>query len=110
MQLTNYYDHPDHQLYMVFQFYVELHANAFEDMLIEEGITYERHLDVEGPRPRHLFGIHKRFESRAMHCNNMIHARYREKFIPNAWARWIMLIVTFGAVALAMTGYFLRKL
>jgi len=109
MQLTNYYDHPEHQLYVVFQFYEAVHADEFEQMIIVEQIEFERYFDQEGKRPRHLFGIHKRYNQKAMHCNNMLHAKHRMKFIPNAWLRYVVLIVTLGMLIVALVGYFLSR-
>jgi len=109
MQLTNYYDHPEHQLYVVFQFYLVEHADEFGSMLAVENIEFERHYDEGGKQPRHLFGIHKRYNKRAMHCNNMLHAKHRQKFISNPWLRYVVLAITLGAVALGLAGYFLQK-
>ena len=105
MQITNYYDHPSDNRYMVYQFYVPEHADAFEAMLVEKNIQFERFLDEEGERPRILFGVHKTHKTRSNHANFIVHAKYRSPFIPNVVLRYSVLIITIFMIAMAIIGY-----
>lgn len=105
MQLTNYYDHPSDNRYMVYQFYESEHADAFEAMLVADKVVFERFLDEEEERPRILFGVHKTHKKRSNHANFMVHAKYRSPFIPNVILRYSVLIITIVMIAMAVIGY-----
>jgi hypothetical protein len=95
---------------MVYQFYYSEHADAFEEMLNERKIKFERFHDEEGEAPRILFGVHKTHLKSANNANFLVHARFRKPFISNKWLKYLLLVVTFGAILLALIGYFKRPL
>lgn len=103
MNLTNYFDHPGDNRYIVFQFALEDHADHFENLLKEADVIYERHWDEEVEKT--LFGINKRYRKEASRCNFLTHAAYRKPFIGNAWFKWSILLVTAGILILGIIGY-----
>jgi len=104
LNLTNYYDHPSDNRYVVYQFYVEEHAAFFQELLDTAGVPYERHEDHESERYRILFGVSKRFNREAVRSNFLVHARYRSKFISNNALRWVVLLLVAAGLALAVAG------
>jgi len=78
MRWTNYFIHPGDNRYYVFTFHEDGHADDFEAMLVTENISFERHQEDE----QWLFGIARSHFQRALHCNQLVHAKYRTKFIP----------------------------
>lgn len=104
LRITNYFVHPGDTRYMVFVFKQDIYADYFEDLLEEENITYERHLDEE--ETEILFGVHKRFQRKALNANFLTHAKFRKPFINNGLVKYLLLIITFGVIILAIVGYF----
>lgn len=105
MRLTNYYEHPGDNRYYVFEFANDELANEFEQHLNTREVGFERHFDAEESR-NILFGVKRDHLRDAMWCNNMVYARHRERFIPNGFLRWFLLLVTAGFIGLAIIGYF----
>lgn len=103
MNLTNYKEHPADTRYYVFTYYVTQYADEFEELLNEKEIGFERHFDEEDGVI--LFGIKKTFLKEALWCNSIVHGRHRKPMIPNSVVRWTLLLVTGGAIILAILGY-----
>ncbi|MDG1260436.1 MAG: hypothetical protein P8H59_11630 [Flavobacteriales bacterium] len=109
MRLTNNYEHAGDNRYMVYEFYLDEHADEFQAMLEEKNIVFQRFKDEDQEDPPTLFGIEKTYLKEATWCNNMIHSKYRKPMIPNAIMRWGLLIITAVLISLAVIGYLKTK-
>jgi hypothetical protein len=109
MRLTNNYEHAGDNRFMVYEYYLEEHADEFEQMLQVEGIVFERFKEEEDDDAPHLFGIEKTYKKQATWCNNMMHAKYRNPMIPNVYLRWALLVITTVAITFAIVGYLKAK-
>lgn len=109
MKLTNYYEHKGDSRYMVYEFYVDERADHFEKLLIERRVEYERFFDEDASPPVVLFGVNKRFQTQGNESNFLTHAHFRSPMIRNKFARYALLIITIGMVALALYGYFVTR-
>ncbi len=103
LRITNYFVHPVDNRYMVFVFRQKLYADYFEELLKKENITFERHFEEQDREI--LFGVHKRFQRKALNANFLTHAKFRKPFISNRLVKYSLLIITFGMIALAIVGY-----
>ena len=102
MRWTNYFIHPGDNRYYVFSFREDEHANDFEQRLNNAQIPFERHReDTEW-----LFGVARAYFKQALNANHLVYAQYRTKFIPVRGLRNAMLVVTLGAIVLALIGFF----
>ena len=113
MRWTNYFTHPGDNRYYVFAFGEELHANAFEKRLNDLGIDHERHLETaEGHstgRNEWLFGVHRDYFKKALEANHLVHAEFRDKFIPVSGVRWSLLIGTLAVILFALAGAWTQR-
>ena len=105
LNFTNFRDHPTERKYMVFFFTDSKMAHYFEELLVENNISYERATEDEGVVKRYLFGVLKRDFEIVHKFNNVAIGKYRQPFIPTAGLRWLLLIVMMVSIALAIAGY-----
>jgi hypothetical protein len=106
LDFTNYRDHPTVKGYHVYFFKLLQQAEFFEILLRANGIPYERYDELENPaQPRFLFAIARHFESRVRPLNFEAIGKYRQKFIPLASVRWLIIILGLGMLLLAVLGY-----
>lgn len=103
---TNYREHPTQKDYQIFHFTRADQAGFFENLLVEHKIEFERHDDQQERGMVYYFGIKKSMFSEVEKLNNMAIGQYRDKFIPNAGFRWIVLAIGLTAIILAFVGYF----
>jgi hypothetical protein len=102
MRWTNYFIHPGDNRYYVFSFGEEEHADAFQARLNNASTPFERHFEDE----EWLFGVHRDYFKKALNSNHLVYAQYRTKFIPVRGLRNAMLLITLGALILAIIGFF----
>jgi len=103
LNLQNHREHPSNPHYLVYFFSKKASADYFEELLISRNIHYERAIE-EGGGERHLFGIKKIDESRVEKLNYEALGRHRDKFIPSAIFRYVILGVTLILLLLAIIG------
>jgi len=115
MRWTNYFTHPGDNRYYVFAFSEDEHADAFQKRLNDAGVEHERHQELlekttkrGSNKSEWLFGVHRQYFKQALDANHLVHAQYREKFIPSAGLRWGMLIGTLAVLLLALAGAFVQ--
>lgn len=107
LNLVNYKDFPGDSRYRVFFFKTREEADTFEEHLRKKDIWYERSLDNESEIPRYLFGVHKDDFNLAQKANFLTNAQYRKPFLPKNAFRYLLLVITLGAIVLAIIGYHL---
>jgi hypothetical protein len=108
IKYANFEPHERQRNFTVFYFYAKDHADYFEALLLEEGIPFERGFGKDMLR-RHLFGIHRKYQSKAEELNDEVGNYYRKPFLGEKSFRNFVLIFTLSAIILALLGYFLRK-
>ncbi len=101
---SNFEDHERQRQYVVFYFYAKEHADYFEALLIEADIPYERGSGKDLLR-RHLFGIHKSHQETAEELNDETGNMFRKPFLADDVMRKMVLIITLGALAIALFGW-----
>lgn len=100
VNFTNYFDHPQDNRYVVFRFQKESWRAHFEQQITQANVPFEiMEESDEHDRNWTYYGIHKDYKEQAFKANNMTSARFRQKFIPNTWFRWG--VVLFGLLATA---------
>lgn len=104
MNITNYDDHPNNNSYKVFSFANLEQGAYFQQLLEKENIPFEYFLDEEGRVKKMLFGVHKEHFKRALNCNFLSYAKYRERFIPR-WIGVTILFVTLSIISLALYNF-----
>ena len=102
---TNYRDHPEQREYLVVLFYIEEQADFFESLLKQEGLFYERDREEEDDKTTYYFAVKRQDRKRVLYLNNVTIGKFRERFIPSFWLRWIVFIVSAVVVTLAIWGY-----
>lgn len=116
MRWTNYFIHPGDNRYYVFAFRLDEHADDFQQRLNDAGIEHERHQEsselnsMESTKQGEwLFGVHRQYFKQALDANHLVHAKYRDKFIPSSGLRWGLLIGTLAIILLALTGAWIQR-
>lgn len=105
-RLTNYYDHPTNPSYTVFHYFQIEQATTFEEHLTIEKISFEKHIDEDGPRVIYLYAVSNIHRKKAVRLNFLTIGKYREKFIPFRWMRWAVYLLALGMIILALIGYY----
>lgn len=106
LDFTNYRDHPTHKDFLVFHYKRADQAGFFENLLIEHKVEYERFDDLDKAGEKiYYFGIRRSFFKEVEKLNNITIGQYRDKFIPQAAVRWVVVVVGLAAMAIAVLGY-----
>lgn len=103
LHIENYRVHPTNNRYYVFNYRDKQQADYFEQLLKEKNISYERDI-LEGDNVKYVFGIKKQDMSVARKLNYLAVGKYREKFIPNKYFRWVVITLFLGGLLLAIAG------
>lgn len=109
LNLVNYKEFPGDNRYRVFYFDTEAEGDVFEQFLKEKSVWYERSVDNEGNKTRHLFGVHKDDFDQAQKANFLTKAKFRKPFMPDNVFRYVLMIVAFGTLLLGIVGYYLSN-
>ncbi len=103
----NFEVHEQQRNFTVFYFYAKDTADYFESLLIEHDVPYERGTAKDLIK-RHLFGIHKSYQTLAEKLNDETGNMFRKPFLSDNSIRFTVLLVTLIGILLALMGYFLR--
>ena len=104
MKLTNYYEHPSDNRYLVFEFRSEEKAVHFENQLTEASIPFEKHIERDQD-VLIFYGVSKQFDKSSMRANFITHGAFRKPLINNRLAKYALLLFTLFMVILAIIGY-----
>ena len=107
--LVNYVKHPSNPSYIVFRFADVERANSFEQVLAENDIWFEKGEEEKRNKPYYLFGIHKNDYKRVEKLNYLVEAKHKKPFIPFKALRYVVMVVSFGLLTLAILGYCARQ-
>lgn len=102
-QFGNFQEHPTNHNIQVYFFQEKAHAEHFEKLLNEQHISFETQFDPE--EGKHYYGIHKRDDKTARKLNYLVSAKFRKPFISNTPAKYLLLVISLGAIALGIIGY-----
>lgn len=104
IDLTNYREHPTHKNYTVFFYDSREQAAYFESLLQANNIWFES--DAEGGEDgKYFVAVKKLDENKVLKLNNLAIGKYRNKFIPNAFLRWFVIVISIAVLGLAVIGY-----
>jgi len=105
VNLTNFYDHPGDNRFLVFKFFDEKVAEEFKSLLDEQAINYETDQSYNEANNLALFvAVNKSDREKATKANYLAFGKYRKPMIPNKILRYGFLIVVFLMIALAIVG------
>lgn len=107
--LVNYVRHPENKDYIVFRFPDKERADSFQIALEEQSIWFERDSEMKRTRLFHLIGIHKNDFKKVEKLNYLVEAKHKKKLISFAPLRYIILLISFAAMTLAIMGYCERQ-
>lgn len=108
LSLINFQDHPTNRNKKVFFFRDENHALYFEKLLIEQNINFEKQIDSEGDN-RIYYGVMINDFEQVKTLNYLTIGKFRKKFIPDAFFRYFLILVSILVVSLGIIGYFLSN-
>jgi len=107
--ITNSFEHPTRPGYMVFKFRDIERVKLFENYLKSEKIWFEKGEEKLNDTLFYFFGVKNNDFSKANKLNYIVTAHFRNKFIPNKYYRWGLIIITFGLITMAIIGYLESK-
>ncbi len=105
LNLTNFDDHPEDPLWMVFRFPDQRQASEFIAGLNTADIPFET--DPHGGPP-FLVGVKQRHREQAVRVNYTVIGRYRSRFMADGLLRWSVLILVGLLVLVAIIGAVLQ--
>lgn len=94
---------------MVYEYHKKTHADYFQQLLEDRNVEFERYLDTESEQQRILFGIEKRYQRESNKSNYLTHAKFRRPFIKSKFWGFLLVLVTFLIIALAVVGYIMTR-
>lgn len=106
--LINFQDHPTNRNKKVFHFSIEEHALYFEALLIKNSLQFEKQIDEEGDQ-RIYYGVHIGDFEEAKKLNYLTIGNFRKPFIPDAFFRYFLIIISIIIVGLSIIGFILSN-
>ncbi len=88
LNLTNFDEHPEDPLWLVFRFKERGIALEFMDGLKAATIPFE---EDQNDGPPHLVGVKTQYREVAVRINYTVTGRHREPFIADRLIRWVLL-------------------
>jgi len=104
----NFQEHPTNRNVKVFYYTKLEHANHFESLLIEQFIKFEKQVDTDGDQ-RIYYGIHISHFNDAKRLNYLTIGKFRSKFIPDTFFRYLLIGISILVVGLSILGAFLAE-
>lgn len=108
ISFINFQDHPTNRNLKVFYFKDEEHASYFEELLNEKQIKFEKQIDEEGDN-RIYYGIHITHFETVKTLNYLTLGKFRSKFIPDVFFRYLLIFGSILIVGLAIAGAILSN-
>ncbi len=99
LNITNFDDHPQDPLWMVFRFQERRIAQDFIGALAEASIPFE---EDPASGPPFLVGVKQRYRHEAVRANYAVLGKYRTPFIADGVLRWGL--IAFVVVLLVIAG------
>lgn len=106
--LQNYQDHPTNRNKKVFYFKDEKQAQFFENMLVESKLDFEKQIDTEGDQTIY-YGLKKSDYKAAQKLNFITIGAFRKPFIPDAFFRYFLIVISLFILGLAILGAILSN-
>jgi len=103
--LVNYTKHPTNNDYVVYRFADEHRAKSFEEEVITQGIGFEKDTEERKSTTFFLYAIHKNDFKKTSKINLLVEAKHKKPLIPSAIFRYTLMIISFGALTLAIVGF-----
>ncbi len=103
LSTINFQDHPTNRNMEVFFFKQAIHADYFENLLNENKLFYEKQIDTEGDKTIY-FGVKKTDFKEVKRLNYLTIGHFRKPFIPDAFFRYFVIIISVIILSLAIAG------
>jgi hypothetical protein len=101
--LINFQDHPTNTGKKVFFFKDRHQALHFENLLLEKKIVFEKQIDTEGDQTIY-FGVKISDFKETKQLNYLTLGHFRKPFIPDRFARVLLIVFSLLVIALAIAG------
>ncbi len=101
---TNKLAHPTNQFKVVYRFFDKNQAETFTTYLVDEQVEFEAQVDEDDARKPTYFGVAKTLEKKVDRLNYLAIGKHRDKFIPTAPMRWIVIAISAVIMILAVLG------
>ena len=101
---TNKLNHPSNRSKVVYRYFNRSQAEYFTELLVDNDIDFEVQIDEEDERKPMYFGVSRAKEKRVDTLNFTALGKGRDKFIAAPAMRWIILLISFIILSLAILG------
>lgn len=101
---TNKLSHPTNPNMVVYRHLRKDQAEYFAELLVDADIDFEAQVDEDDERKPTYFGVKRAIESKVDNLNFQALGRGRDKFIASAPMRWIIIVISFVILTLAVMG------
>ncbi|HET6245844.1 MAG: hypothetical protein H0V01_12315 [Bacteroidetes bacterium] len=109
IDFTNYKIHSTKKDFMVFHFDHKDQSLYFEQLLTQNNLFFEKHLENE-KNFLVYYGIRKSDFTKVNELNNISNGKFRKPFISDKYLRYTVLSLFFIMMALAVTGMIVNAL
>jgi hypothetical protein len=109
INFTNKLKHPTNNRKVVYRFWIKEQADYFSSILTSESIEFESQVDEEDERKPTYFGVARALEKKVDRLNYIALGKNRGRFIASPPIRWIILGLSFLAIAIAILGAILSE-
>jgi len=106
LNITNFDDHPEDPMWMIFRFQTRAIANEFVEGLLAVSIPHEQD---EGDGAPFLVGVKARHREAAVRINYTVLGRHRTPFIADGMFRWTVIGLFVLLMLMALLGMILEK-
>jgi len=101
---TNKLKHPTNDRKTVYRHLNQEQADYFEELLAQNGISFEMQTDDEHPKKPIYFGVSVAVEKDVDRLNFIALGKNRPKFIASAPVRWFIILVSMAVLLAAIIG------
>jgi len=109
LDFTNFREHPTNRSCEVYHFDSSEKGDYFETLLQKNSIWFERFEETEDGKFTVYFGVKKVDSSKVRHLNNLTIGKFRSRFIPDAFLRIFIMLISAIVLGLAIAGFFLAE-
>lgn len=103
MIFQNIQDHPTNRNKKVFFYKDSIHANYFENLLIEQKIEFEKQIDHEGDDTIY-YGVRSSDFKQVQKLNYLTIGNFRKPFIADTMFRYLLISISLIVLILAIIG------
>ena len=103
---TNWREHPADNRYTIFFFKKEEESNFFKNLLEQNNIWYEFHIDENESKYTYYYAVNKVNQKQVITFNHLAVGAYRKPFLQVPILRYVLVISMFAILVLAIISYY----